>query len=406
MRMLAIAGVLLCAAAWGASGAPKLERIAIAADRDYLDGPAKEAFLMMHKGCALDEEGNIFVKPAVGLGSIRCIRTDGQMVTITGGDRWCGNLGLDEGPAAFMPDLCGAVGTKGGYGGAGGGWFNVSGAPWKGEEHGCLYAGIGGYPHKIFKNKEKNGRWWFKRIGTGDKPLPTTVGGAVKIDGVNLLGVTFSGAQFAHKGNLYRVDSAKGEIACVLAAADYGEHVPSMKKAGRMNVGDSMGPAEGAGMAPDGTMFIKYYKTSYPHGRIFRVSPDRSKVEEIVRSTGKGVRNQDGSGINTRWHCGPNGFVPYAGDCILVNAIDSNRVRRWMGGRTAHLCNDGEWREQGPTQNVYGSSVRGKGWLLGKTGGKDFIFIYYPGEENQGASGIFRFGPIDMTKPTVGTPAE
>ncbi len=403
--VVVVAGVLLfCGRGVGGEDEkPRREWIGVAIDRGYLDGPAKEAFLMMHRVLQVDEEGNLYLKPAVGLGSIRCIRIgDWKMVTITGDDRWCGDLGLAEGPAAFLPDLCGAIGSATGYGGAGSGWFTVTGAPWKGERYGCLYAGIGGYPFKIYRNEEKGGRWWFKRVGTGKEPLPKTTGGKVKFSEVNLRGVVFTGRVFAHKGCLYRFDREKGEIICLLSVNDYAAHVPALVRRGRRKPGDSLGAAEMLGMAPDGTFFLGYYKKSYPHGRIFRVSADRKRVEEIVRDTGRGIRNQDGPGLKTRWHCGPCGFYPYSRDCIFVNSIDSNRVRRWMKGRVAHLCRDGKWRENGRGQNVYNSSVRGKGWKPVKADGKRYIYIFYPGEECRGVSGIYRFGPFDPEGPTVG----
>jgi hypothetical protein len=74
-------------------------------------------------------------------------------------------------------------------------------------------------------------------------------------------------------------------------------------------------------------------------------------------------------------------------------------VRRWVGGRTSSLCFDGEWREI-PGKGSAGV-IMAKHYQPGQHGA-NYIYITYPGEENNQDSRVYRIGPFDFTKPTVG----
>jgi RNA polymerase sigma-70 factor (ECF subfamily) len=375
-------------------GPPKLEKFALAVNREYLDGPKMEAMCMDHKEGWPDAAGNIFFRTQWGYqdgGALRIARADGMVETVVGDDRIGLDLGLAEGPASFFP-----------IDGAG---ISILGAPLEGEDKGAIFASIGSGLYKIYKNKD--GRWWFKRQGkAGGQPPPSEVGKSAPIGEIDTTGLGIRSDCAGWKGNIYRINLVKGELTCVLTLADYEAKVEAALKAvgqkwQNQERGDHIGLAESVALSDNGTVFIQYYVKVYPNGRVFRISADRSKVEEVVRCVKMG--NKDGPGLETGWHCGPCGLYGARGDCALIFAVDSNAFRRWKDGRVSTLMQDGEWRE--PTGFPGRAGVVGKGMCIGPPGGLPYVWIPYAGEEMGMMTGIFRFGPVDFTKLTVGVNA-
>lgn len=287
----------------------------------------------------------------------------------------------------------------------------MSGLPLKVEEHGRIYFYWPGQsPCKIYKSKEKGGRWWFKRIGSPDKPNPPTSAGQVaKIDETNLTDARIAKGFIVWKGNVYEFDEAKWEMKCLFTLQDYISKIENVitNWPGK-RPGVSLGAPEHIERTSDGNFFLSYFWKTYPGGNIFKISSDGKQLEHIVKDIshevrGKGVdANRDGEGLTTTWHCGP-ADISTCGNVLFLHAIDSVAVRRWMNGRVSTLCYDGEWREtpRGRDNRLY--SVMGKHHQPGQGNPKhNYIYITYPGEENGQDNRVYRFGPIDFTKPTVG----
>lgn len=401
LSMKLIAGVVLAGAALGAavlalpgrkggslysppSGPFKYERFALAGNTEYLDGPRLEAMRPSdgtQRGGG-DAAGNFYCN-APGL----CVaRADNGMVeTVTGDCWWAPELGLEEAPAVFFQSLSDA-GTRTGYL-----RLKAVGDPPAGEDKGCIYIARGGLM-KIFRNKEKDGRWWFRRLDKrGGAPPPAEAGKSAAFRDTDMSGMFLSPDCAFWQGNVYRLDFAKGELTCVLALADYA--TKACKEDGK-----PLGEAESAALAQDGTVYLQYYGKSYPDGRIFRVPADRSKVEQVVHSVQNS--NRDGPGLQSGFFCGPSGIGGSFGNVIIPISTDSNVVRRLTpDGRVSSLFRDGEWRESPNFDRS--KSVAGKGTAAVDPEAAPYVWTPYPGEEMAGAVGIYRAGPIDFAKPTV-----
>jgi len=395
-----VAGVLCaCALAWGAvraagekgagAGAPGLEHTALAFGREYIDGPALEASSEGHKAGDVDAAGNLYMRGGPVF-AIRVLTPDGMIRTIAGDDRYLPNTEgcPDEGPACMLPS---GDPTSLGYGREGA-ILRVIGLPMEGEDKGCLYAShIGDYPCKVFKNKEKNDRWWYRFVGKGSVSLPTTVGASVDFKDVDLKGVILYGTRFHARGFLYEWNGRDGKITCRLTVGDYGDKCLHWK------TGKALGAADQAVMGDDGTMYVLYYGKSYPHGQIYRISKDRGKVEKIVECVKGG---KDGPGLQSGWHCGPLLIKNVVDDTLIISSVDSTYFRRWKNGRISTICeDDGEWRE------VYGTKSSRRGFkardyvFSPQTG---YVYVTYPGEDRGGITYMYRFGPVDVLKDTVG----
>jgi hypothetical protein len=379
---------------------PKWEHFAFASDRDYLDGPNLEALGTGHGALpAVDREGNIFFILKYSTSMIRCIRADGRTETIAGDDRWPGNFDVDEGPAAYFPNRW--DGPRAGNYCIPGAILTIYGLPLKGEDYGRIYFHWrGSSPYKIFKNKAKNERWWFKRLGKpgGPKP-PTTPGQTVKLEDVDLTDARIRNGIVVWHGNVYTFDEAKGEMTCSFTLADYEPKV--LEFLGRP--GKPIGEPEHYICTDDGSVYLLYFWKSYPSGEIFRMSPDRKKFEHIIsdvthKPPWKGTirsSNFDGHGLITTWHCGP-ADITFSGNVLFTYSIDSTVIRRWVNGRVSSLCMDGEWREN---PGRAGGGVVGAGYYQPVPSGR-YIYIF-SGVEN-GNSLCYRFGPVDFAKPTTG----
>lgn len=408
-RLKAVAGVAACLAAVlvpvgvaaslsGAGGAkpavvapgepPVMEHVAFCVGREYLDGPAPEASCADHKIWGVDRKGNQYVT-GIPTMAIRVITTNGLVKTIAGDDRCVGSIGVEEGPASMLTSDLG--GAESGHRGSGV-YLGVWGLPLEGEDSGCIYTSMSGYPCRIFKNKQKGGRWWFKMTGRGSVPLPVKAGDSVAFKDADLKGVALGEAPFKINGCLYSWDGENGRITCLLSPADYAEKCLHWK------TGKGLGKAEQISISEDGTMYVLYYNASYPNGQVFRITKDRSKVEEITRSS-RGFKHVDGMAMNAGYACGPYGVSAYK-DIVLLYSVDGNGIRRWKDGRISSLCeNDGEWREL--------TDARGGGKFCTAKGisgvpPTGYVYLYYPGEERGGGTGCYRYGPVDFLKPTVG----
>jgi len=175
-----MAGVLIsfviCSVVKSEDVMPKREHFAFCHVEGYLDGPKGEAWSSVGKIPDIDEDGNAWFVSAEGDGAVRVILTNGLTRTVAGDNRWQGSLDIDEGPAAFIPHLqrVGGIGNpvtsiavlgrplKDGPDGKPMGYILSRGGHGTGKDK-CVY--------KIFRNKEKGGRWWFKVItGAGKTP--------------------------------------------------------------------------------------------------------------------------------------------------------------------------------------------------------------------------------------------
>jgi hypothetical protein len=400
----------LAAAGWAAQGAdgggapagsaPKWEHYAFASSVENLDGPNLEALGTGHGALpTTDSEGNVYFILKYSTCRIRCLRADGWTETIAGDDRWPGVSGLAEGPAAYFPNRW--MGPSAGNSCRPGALLTVYGLPLKGEEYGRIYFHWQGTaPYKIFRNKGQNGRWWFKRLGTPGKPKPpTTVGQTVKLEDVDLTGAKVRSGMIAWQGNVYTFDEPKGEMTCSFTLADYEPKVLEML--GR--VGRPVGEPEHYIRTDDGYVYLLYYWKTYDvQGQVFRMSPDRKKFERIISDATQRLKGQrlssnfDGNGLLTTWHCGP-ADITFSGNTLLTYSIDSTIVRRWVNGRVSSLCRDGEWREN---PGRAGGGVVGAGYYQAGHHGNKWFYIF-SGVEN-GNDRTYRFGPVDVAKPTVG----
>lgn len=380
----------------------KLEHFAFAAALDLLDGPRLEALApTSYKLVANDVDGNVFFMWKYSTSWIRCVRADGQIETIAGDDHWSVNLNLTEGPAVHIPNW--GIRPTSGSNVIPGVALAVYGRPLLGEEHGRIYVFWPGQsPYKLFKNKAKDGRWWFRRVGVPGKATPPVeIGKSALIDETDMTDARIGHGWVEWRGHLYEFDEPSGKITCVLTLKDYESQVEAaLTDWHNKKQGGHIGSPEFLQRADDGTFYLIYYHKTYPSGQVFRISADRKKCEHIVadRRDLKAPNNLDGPGLVTTWHCGP-AMILVTGKSLFLLAIDSNTVRRWKNGRVATLCLDGEWREF-PTSAKHPGMVRFNGYYPAQHG-LPYIYIFYPGEDTFGDIRAFRFGPVDFEKPTL-----
>lgn len=363
-------------------GPPQMIHYALAAYWDYLDGPRLGAMAMSHRDSMCDDGDNLYILTAVGLQALRCVRASGMVETITGDDRPLGDLGMNEGPAAFLPRLSASAS----FGGTAS-WMSVRGTPYEGEDKGAIYIGphgrgapVGG-AYRVFRNKAQGGRWWFKQLSFGELTRPFKV--SVESDGKSL-GIVCD-------GNYYRYDEAKGTITPLLVFADYK---------------DQTAPARGAEdivRAEDGAFYLywRYYGGKETTG-IHRISADKSKCEFLIK---KRLHNEgpgwthDGPGMTSGYFDGPYIHAYRPPHTLFLNAVDDGLLRRWRDGRVATYSDkEGEWREY-PKKPGFNQLF--KGWCMGPRG-SNYVYNTYNGQCKGGDDRIFKIGPIDFDKATVG----
>jgi len=403
------------------SGPPKYEHFAFCCVDGYLDGPSKEAMASVTKAVSVDEEGNLFFIPAHGDGSLRVARMDGVVETIAGADYWQGHLDVEEGPASFIPHLqrVGGIGNpistvvavgkplRDTSDGQPAGYLLTRGGHGTGLDN-CIY--------KVWRNREKGGRWWFRLVmGRGKTAPPTTAGQSIRAKEVAFSTLPFilkssvAGKQkvfLRAGGNLWEYDDSSGTLTCVLSTADY----LNRPEIGRRRDGKPLPPADSIVVTPDGHFYLGWYQGSYPDGVIVKVSPDRKAVRRVADNAGRSVNNAwDGDALTqAAFFGGPllaGGVWPP--DIVFLGAVDDAQLRRLKDGRVSTLCKDGEWREF-PTKQAAGAELAwqqcppdkaptwGRGWVMADPG--YFYQIYCMGG---GDAWVWRVGPVDFGKEPV-----
>lgn len=333
----AVAQDAVPAKAGAAKGGITLEYVAwCPAATGYLDGPAKEAtggYRMGLGSAQSDMAGNLWWGG-------RCMdAVSGQIKTVYGDDAWCSYFPVDEGPAA----------TYSGFNvSAGFGWIagdeTIQGNPLI-EGQGCLYASTATRVTKFWKNPDKGGRWWYKKIiGEGQTPAPQSKGESIAaLDAklsVGLISVHSGNRLIVYGGGSF-YEYKDGKLICLMGFKDYSANVPVSKKIDGKH-------AAGLGvMGGDGMFYVGYY-FSPGAPRVDRIHPD-GKVELYLEDHYN--RCQDGPGTDMGMFCGPhiwtamNNYNYIPGDCLVLQSHDDMYLRRARNGRVATLCTDGEWRE-------------------------------------------------------------
>ncbi|GIW84110.1 MAG: hypothetical protein N3E46_00235 [Gemmataceae bacterium] len=403
------------------SGPPKYEHFAFCCMDGYLDGPRKEAMAPVTKAVSVDDEGNLYFIPAHGDSGLRVARMDGMVETIAGADYWHGRLNVDEGPASFIPHLqrVGGIGNP------------IStvvavGNPLRdgpdGQPAGYLLtrAGLGtGLEYSIYKvwrNKEKGGRWWFKRIiGLGKSAPPTEVGKSIAAKDVFFDKLPFIttgrvggklNVYFHSEGNLWQYDDAQGTLTCVLSTADY----LGKPEIGTRHDGKPLPPAEKIVVTPDGSFYLGWYQGNYPKGTVVKVTADRKKAWRVAQDAGDVNKRWDGDALTQAAFFGGPLLAggTWAPDIVFFGAVDDAPLRRFKDGRVSTLCKDGEWREF-PTKQASGGGeltwqacppdkapAWGRGWVMADPG-----YFYQLYSMGGGDAWVWRVGPIDFGKESI-----
>ena len=398
---------------------PKYEHFAFCCMDGYLDGPRKEAMAPVTKAVSVDNEGNLYFIPAHGDSGLRVVRKDGMVETIAGADYWHGRLDVEEGPASFIPHLqrVGGIGNPVSTVVAIGN--SLRDGP-DGQPAGYLLtrAGLGtGLEYSIYKvwrNKEKSGRWWFKRIvGRGKAGPPMTVGQSIAAKDVHFARLPFitkarvgekQSVYFYMEGNLWQYDDAKGTLTCVLSTADY----LNKPEIGTRRDGKPLPPAETIVITPDGSFYLGWY-ASAGKGIVVKVTADRTKAWRAAQDAGDVNKRWDGDALTqAAFFGGPllvgNTWPP---DIVFFGAVDDAQLRRFKDGRVSTLCKDGMWREF-PTKLAAGGDltwqacppdkapVWGRGWIMA-----DPAYFYHVYCMGGGDAWVWRVGPIDSGKESI-----
>jgi RNA polymerase sigma factor (sigma-70 family) len=361
-----------------AGSKPVAEPYAGCAIQGYLDGPRLETMWGgQGVGGYPDDKFNVY-------SGWRCIRADGRVVTIIGNDYWSIDV-CTEGPAASMPNVF----QGSGYG-QHSGELVVMGNPIEGGDQDCFFAVSNANVYRIWKNKEKGGRWWFKKVLGQDAGMGGIWTAHATRDGRLIL--------FAEKGFYAYAD---GKLSLLLGTEAWQAALPKDAK------GRTCTATQGL-LGGDGYYYLGTYYAGPP--LILRVSPDGKKAEQYVSNVNgaDGQGHRDGAGIGTGWFCGPHlsasrsnpRFAPP--DCIFPSTHDDSDLRRVRDGRVSTFCEDGEWRElKTPRGDASGRALyEFRGVTMGPNGTALVTF----GKRIGGRCGVIR--GIDYAKPTVGPKAE
>jgi RNA polymerase sigma factor (sigma-70 family) len=346
-------------------GPPKIEHYAGANIYGYLDGPKMGIMGVFGGNC--DEQGNLYSG-----GGTRCIRaSDGMTIRIVGGAPNVGKPLPPEGPACYISDLSGA--GPGAYGV--GTPFAVQGRPLDGGDKGTIYIGTGNGRKvaKVWKNKEKGDRWWYKEIAE--------VSGSVHLQ----MSKDDKTLYVCSASEVFRYENDKLVKVLDLSKFDVKNHKGGQVGRGMFVIGG------------DGNI---YFGDKGEPGRIWRIPPDLSKAEEY----GGGFEKPEyfcGPAKKGYWMCGPwiapdqNNYKFIAADTLFPCSADENDLRRIRDGRISALCKDGEWRELDrgeKNQALY----KFRAWTPGPNG---TAYSYYDGAKE---IRVYRITGIDYNKPTVG----
>jgi hypothetical protein len=328
---------------------------------------------------------------------------DGRMMTIAGNDYWNPVLGLSEGPAAFMRSASHCLGH--GYSGSN---MVALGVPHEGGEQDYLAVAVGGQVFKVWKNAEKGGRWWFRRIaGGGKQDLPTVRGQSIPaLDAKSAVRVHAGkdGALYVNGGRgAFRLDN--GTLTCVLGFDDYKDMAPKTQR------GDPA-PADKILAAGNGDFYVQFPSSAQPGTTIYRIPPDFSSCEPYVGIVGSqhgggpapdGKHYFDGPGWGAQFFCGP--FLKFSmldyrylpPDIVMLHTADDHWMRRARDGRVSTLCADGRWRELDKRPDVKGSFAAFRSWIPGPKG--TVYQIYCTSRDIR----YWRLTGIDCAQPTTGT---
>lgn len=373
----------------------------------YMDGPREGAYATRGLRTFVDADSNVWMLNSIYYGNLRCITKNGRVITITGNDYWLSDNSITEGPASAMGPL-----NDRNYGfGFQGGYFIVLGVPLKGEAEGCIYGTTAkGELVKIWKNSQKNGRWWFKKVvGLGSTAWPLTHGGkltgagaaksVVSIETGPYNEVLVFGGKSSARG-VFRLDTATLELTCLLGVNDYKPRIPTASN------GDTVNPSE-CFVDADHNYYLGYYYNGVPAGvvgcggAIYRVSMNLDTVSLFVRSNVQ-RSDYDGAVTTVGFFCGPH-MRPNRNNayCLPANIItpschDEAMLRRVMDGRVSTLCKDGEWRESPVSSLVmlwthfdFCAGPNGTG------------YSGYLSPDNWGDFRMYKIGGIDWAKPTL-----
>ena len=389
----------------GGKGPPKREHFAFINQLGYLDGPRREAQAGKVPRLGVDAKGDLYFFSAHFYGALRWIQPDGRIVTISGNDYWNSDIKLAEGPASCLGNPYGIRGVSFGLPT---GTLVVEGVPDEGAEKGCIYTTD---PYKnvvrVFRNKDKEDRWWFERVAGGGKaPTPAKRGEAVAAKEVGFQ--RMPRLQHDKDGKLVVfVDSGfyhleHGKLTCLLGPADYGAKGPKNTKTKKVV------PVLEGFMGGDGSFYLGYY---YSGGggdgaaiaAIWRVSPDGTRVEPYARDTKKGLTMEDGPALSAGFACGPhmwmiNNARYQPPDILFTSAHDESMLRRVRDGRVSSLCKDGEWRELG--NRAKERFVGALTWSIGPNG------TVYQTQHSFRDIRTWLVTGIDFDKPTVGAKLE
>lgn len=309
----------------------------------YLDGQRQGSLGGRGINADVDAEGNVYYLQANYYGNIRCVLTNGRVITITGNEYYLPDFSLTEGPASALAPL----GPRIYIYAAPEVTFMIVGVPVKGEGHGAIYARTQkGEIVKIWKRAD-NGRWWFKRVvGGGPSVAPTTHGSVISGLSITKANSVMSGPHrsiivFANSG-LFRLDTASGQLTCLCGKNDYFD-------AGRALISASLSadsPPNEAYVDSLGAFYINWYSPAI--GGTVRVSPGLDSITLFCKDNGD---QKDGPVETAGFFCGPQVrgnrnmcmFLPAA--CMTNGSQDEASLRRIYQGRISTLCLDGEWRE-------------------------------------------------------------
>jgi len=381
---------------------PQREHFAFCNCFEYLDGPRLEAMSGRSPNLAWDERGNIYFFATFWYGAIRCIRTDGRVVTIAGNDYWTPDLNLSEGPASAFPSPTGGSGTNFSYPSGG---IAVQGAPDEGEDKGCIYvASHHGGIYRIFRNKSKNNRWWFAQaIGFGKAAVPRKRGETVAAKSVNLSYV--SNLQIGLNGRLQLfvkgsfLEYHDGKLTCLLGPEDY------------VGKADNGGPRQSCSegyLAGDGSFYLGTYYDGEGYGSrgvaIYRAKLANGivKVEPVAKAQSSQPR--DGNALTEAgWFCGPhfafgrNEARYQPPNVVFTSSHDEATLRRILDGRSATLCSDGQWREV-----TKGDPKTTPWWFhMCRIGPDGTFYQIYRGGDWGTDQRMYRITGIDSTRPTA-----
>jgi hypothetical protein len=375
-------------------GPPKKEHVACIDAHGSLDGPAKEAIgygWQMSGAGFPDAEGNLWG----GDRGTRWLRaSDGRIMAISSCEY--GSFSFDcgkEGPIIGRPP----ANAPGGDGWPCGG-SAIVGRPDSGGKADGIYQSLGldGRIIRIWKNKEKGGRWWFEIVaGGGGAAAPRARGQSaealgVKFKWINMPQVGLDGKmRFMADNAMYLLD--EGKVTCILSPDDYKPATEVMK-----------GLPNECYAGGDGSFYLGYYYSGEgAYGGkapgIWRVKPD-GKVEPCCKSS-RGNKTTDGDALTeSGWFCGPHigrgsgyracRYIP--ADSMFTSAHDEDLFRRLQNGRMATLCQDGEWRE---------ISNPGQGLTLGEIGPNGTVYFSLRRWVDMR---LYRYTGLDFKKPVAG----